>query len=82
MSTHLCPPSPCSSCPYRRDTPLGIWEREEYEKLPPYDNGDAILPTFHCHQENATGIPTACREWVAVHGFDSIAIRLARGAGR
>lgn len=72
-------PRPCSTCPYRKDTPVGIWHPEEYEKLRGFD-ADAFPPsiaTFHCHQENATGVPTACRGWVSCHGFDSVAIRLA-----
>jgi hypothetical protein len=32
-----CGNSPCSSCPYKRDTPPGIWAEHEYEKLPAYD---------------------------------------------
>lgn len=31
---------PCSACPYRVDVPAGVWAREEYDKLDPYD-----LPT-------------------------------------
>lgn len=76
-----CPPTPCSTCPYRRDTPPGIWDASEYRKLPGYDAGGMALATFHCHQERATGVPTVCRGWLAVHGFDSIAIRLAVARG-
>ena len=24
---------PCSSCPYRKDVPSGVWAHHEYEKL-------------------------------------------------
>lgn len=41
---------PCSSCPYRRDVPSGVWHREEYEKLLQYDDSTEILPAFMCHQ--------------------------------
>lgn len=75
----LCPPSPCSSCPYRRDTAPGIWAASEYLKLSGYD-ADTPAPSFaafHCHLENVTGVPTLCRGWVACHGFDSVAVRIA-----
>jgi hypothetical protein len=73
----FCPPSPCSTCPYRKDTPPGIWAAEEYRKLPEYDADGGALAPFHCHQENITGVPTLCRGWVSCHGFESIAVRLA-----
>ncbi|KKK93099.1 hypothetical protein LCGC14_2696290, partial [marine sediment metagenome] len=34
------------------------------------------LGTFHCHQENASRIPTACKGWVIVHRA-STAVRVA-----
>lgn len=76
----VLPPRPCSDCPYRRDTPTGIWAPEEYRKLPDYQGGTAFAP-FHCHQENVTGVSTLCRGWVSCHQFDSVAVRLlvARG---
>lgn len=84
MSASLaCPPTPCATCPYRRDTPPGIWHASEYRKLPDFDP-DARTPSyavFHCHQENLTGKATLCRGWVAVHGFRSIAVRLAEVRG-
>ena len=58
-------PLACATCPYRRNTPSGIWDRVEYEKLALYDepslHPDGYVPeiaTFHCHQENASGIET------------------------
>lgn len=46
---------PCSSCPYRRDVPSGIWDQAEYDKLRKYD-GDTpeqieneAFGVFHCH---------------------------------
>lgn len=76
-------PRPCNSCPYLRSTPTGIWHPSEYEKLLGYDEHPDELPAiaaFHCHQENATGVPTACRGWLGVHP-DSIAVRFAQVAG-
>jgi len=78
MSPLVCPPTACSTCPYRRDTPPGIWHPEEYAKLPSYDPGALVpaLAAFHCHQEMVTGKPTVCRGWLAVHG-DIPAVRIS-----
>ena len=80
-------PRPCGTCPYRRDTPPGVWAPEEYEKLRTYDdavghvNGEHLnLAVFLCHQTNATGIDTACKGWLAVHP-DHVAVRLAQLRG-
>ena len=35
-----------------------------------------MLASFHCHQENATGVQTACRGWAST-ARNSIAMRLA-----
>lgn len=56
---------PCSSCPYRRDVPSGVWATSEYEKLRPYDNetGDQPFGFFACHATPEH----LCHGWVAVH---------------
>jgi hypothetical protein len=56
---------PCSSCPYRRDVPSGVWARHEYEKLIEFDapTGDQPFATFACH---ATPDHT-CHGWAVVH---------------
>lgn len=74
---------PCSTCPYRRDTPPGIWSRDEYEKLPKYDEGHdpPAFGVFLCHHTNSTGVDTVCRGWLAVHA-DSIAVRLGLMTGQ
>lgn len=71
--------SPCSSCPYRIDTPAGIWDRAEYEKLRQYDDNQAF-GLFLCHQSPFIGEDTACRGWLSVHN-DSVAVRLAMMRG-
>lgn len=78
----LCPPRPCRECPFRRDVPPGIWRPSEYRKLPLYDDQKPELAVFHCHQENATGVPTVCRGWLAVFGYDAIAVRVAVSRGQ
>ncbi|HET6494669.1 MAG TPA: DUF6283 family protein [Thermoleophilia bacterium] len=85
------PAMACGTCPYRRDTPSGLWDRSEYEKLPEFDEVEfdpqrtepypaPAIATFHCHQENATGRGTVCRGWLSVHR-DGIAVRLAQAVG-
>jgi hypothetical protein len=41
----------CSSCPYRRDVPSGVWAAHTYDLLPPYDEPTAKQPMklFMCH---------------------------------
>lgn len=90
-----CAPNPCDTCPYKRDTPPGIWSREEYEKLRTFDTVKRFLPgnphpvylptaeiatVFHCHQENRTGADTVCRGWVGTHN-DSVFVRFAMMRG-
>ena len=74
--------NPCSSCPYRKDSPSGLWHPEEYEKLRAYDNEDVSLEngnlaTFHCHQEKISGQDTVCKGWLMVHQ-NTVAVRLCQ----
>jgi len=79
---------PCSSCPYRRDVPAGVWAAEEYEKLRNYADDaegnvrypEALTP-FLCHQTHCHGRETLCRGWLAVEK-ESIAVRLLLILGR
>lgn len=67
---------PCSTCPYRRDTPPGIWHPDEYRKLPQYDDDQqSTVAVFLCHQRQAQR-DTACRGWLTV-ARESAAARLA-----
>jgi hypothetical protein len=68
-------PRPCESCPYRRDVPSGIWDAEEYAKLPDYDAETAYQAPglFQCHQQDGR----LCAGWVAVHNMEHcLALRL------
>jgi len=77
----VVPKHPCSTCPYLRSTPPGIWHPDEYLKLATYDDDrDVTLMVFHCHQENVTDEPTLCRGWLGVH-VDHPAVRLALALG-
>lgn len=66
--------NPCGSCPYRRDVPSGIWDLEEYLKLPGYDLETGSQPVFLCHQQNGR----ICAGWCGTHDMkESLAIRFA-----
>jgi hypothetical protein len=69
---------PCPTCPYRKDTPPGIWSACEYSKLPLYDEGQfpPVTNLFLCHQSKAIGTETVCRGWLTV-ASESVAVRLA-----
>lgn len=69
---------PCSSCPYRKDVPSGVWAIEEYEKLRDYDapTGEQPFAVFMCH---ATP-DHLCNGWAICHTsrgheFDLLALR-------
>lgn len=74
-------PYPCTSCPYRRDVPSGVWSAEEYEKLPRFDGELITQPpsVFLCHQQD----DTLCSGWVGCHDMEhSLGVRLAISDGR
>lgn len=76
MDTLKPRPSPCSSCPYRRDVPSGIWDASEYARLPLYDGETWGQPTgvFLCHQ--ADGF--ICAGWCGCHDMqENLALRIA-----
>ncbi|MFE4457708.1 DUF6283 family protein [Nocardia tengchongensis] len=78
-------PRPCSSCPYRRDVPSGVWDAAEYEKLRAYDLEIASQPPglFQCHQTDAdSGLRRMCAGWVGCHRAELLGLRLALVTGR
>ena len=71
--------NPCGSCPYRQDVPSGVWEEEEYDKLPQYDGETWEQPpaVFLCHQQNGR----ICAGWAGCHDMqENLGLRIA-GAG-
>lgn len=73
-------PHPCGSCPYRRDVPSGVWDENEYDKLPEYDEptGNQPVGVFMCHQADGR----ACAGWVGCHDMEeNLAIRIAVSVG-
>lgn len=83
MSDQIQPPAnrPCGSCPYRLDVPSGVWSREEYRKLPPFDtpSDPDALTVFLCHQQDGR----VCAGWAGCHDMEeAIGPRLAVSMGR
>lgn len=73
-------PNPCESCPYRRDVPSGVWSAQEYDKLRRYDAETYDQPggLFQCHQHGQDDQRARlCAGWVACHGVELLALRLA-----
>lgn len=77
-------PAPCSTCPYRRDVPSGVWHWDEYEKLRLYDEPTYNQPAqgFRCH----CSPDSYCHGWAVVHsarGHDRalLALRLHPPSG-
>jgi hypothetical protein len=71
---------PCTSCPYRRDVPSGLWAAHEYDKLLAYDAPTAEQPMapFMCHATPEH----FCHGWAVCHSnrgheFELLALRLA-----
>lgn len=73
------PKSPCRSCPYRCDTPSGVWSPEEYAKLPGFDDNTAF-GVFLCHHSRLGEAERVCRGWLSVHA-ESAAVRIAVARG-
>lgn len=72
-------PSPCESCPYRRDVPSGVWSVTEYQKLRKYDEPTHAQPAgmFQCHQTGrGDDRSRLCAGWVACHGTELLSLRL------
>lgn len=70
---------PCSSCPYRRDVPSGLWTAAEYDRLPPFDGdtGEQAMAgafgLFHCHQQPQH----LCAGWTGCHDMQhNLAVRM------
>src|SRR5947207_7743969 len=73
-----CLDNPCATCPYRKDTPPGIWDKSEYDKLPAWDGRafhEANTSIFMCHSANLAGNKAVCRGWLEVH-CDNIGVRI------
>lgn len=70
---------PCTACPYKVETPSGVWETHEYTKLRAYDEPTFAQPAewFACHATPSH----ACHGWAVVHNtrggeYELLATRL------
>lgn len=69
-------PEPCRYCPLKRSCPSGVWDREEYEKLLPYDGETWEQPVgvFLCHVQSGR----ICAGWAALLDVpNALCLRLA-----
>jgi hypothetical protein len=76
---NTCGEQPCPTCPYRKDTPKGVWALDHYEALLAYDGeiGEqaekGAFVSFGCHYDNGN----LCRGWIDAHGANNLlALRL------
>lgn len=67
---------PCSSCPYRKDAPLRLWAREEFEDLLRNDEENIIGKVYLCHKKNG-GICVGFLMNQDERDFPSIALRVS-----
>lgn len=75
---------PCPSCPWRVDQTaedIPNFSLELAENLERTCHQDFGAPIFACHQSRE-GEEFACAGWLAVYGYDSIAVRMMVIAGR
>lgn len=74
------PRSPCGNCPYRKDSPRGLWHPDEFKKLVASDR--AVLGSlFLCHKQTGH----VCVGWLLnqrERNLPSLALRLALISGR
>lgn len=74
--------SPCASCPYRKDAPLKLWHKSEFENLLRQDADPINGHLFGCHEFNRRdrSVHRPCAGWLLDQkrrGMPSIQLRLA-----
>jgi hypothetical protein len=74
-------PTPCASCPYRKNVPSGVWHESEYEKLKEYDgetHEQTSMNVFACHQADGQ----ICSGWLGHRDpLDLLAVRIGLSYG-
>ena len=66
---------PCSSCPYRKNAPLQLWDKVEFDKLIKQDK-KMFGSIYSCHKKDGS----CCRGWLidqSNRDFPNINLRLA-----
>lgn len=51
--------SPCGNCPYRKDAPLQLWDKQEFKTLLESED-DFIGKVYKCHKNNGS----VCIGWL------------------
>lgn len=67
--------TPCNNCPYRKDSKLQHWAREEFIQLLENDS-QQFGKTYGCHKNNGT----VCRGWLMMqdkNNFPSLSLRIS-----
>lgn len=68
--------SPCDECPWRKDSPIGRFPPERFERLRSTCEQGANKPLFACHKTQE-GREVACVGWLIVEGHNNFAVRVA-----
>ncbi len=59
------PESPCAKCPYRKDAPLKLWDRIEFEQLlKTEDSQFGVVYACHNHKRHLPGDRGMCAGWL------------------
>lgn len=73
---------PCTGCPYRLDSPSGLWSAAEYDLLPRFDGTTAeqaqagAIGVFFCHAQPKPPV-FLCSGWVGCHDMiNNLGLRL------
>jgi hypothetical protein len=67
---------PCSNCPYRKDAPKKLWDKQEFIDLMANDSNTFGGKMYGCHKKNGN----ACAGWMINQldrGTPSIQLRMA-----
>lgn len=70
--------TPCGSCPYRKDSKLGLWHPEEFDNLMATEKSH-MGSVFGCHATIKNDPPSVCAGWLIKqrdNGIPSIVLRL------
>ena len=72
---------PCAECPWRRDTPPGMFPTHRYDALAattgsPGNEAPLGAPMFACHK-SSEGREEACAGWLAAVGIEHLGVRVA-----
>jgi len=66
--------TPCGNCPYRKDAPLQLWKKEEFENLA-HSEEQLFGRVYNCHKNNGT----RCVGWLMMqdkNGFPNLTLRI------